>query len=248
MASNTRTARRTLRWRRFLPIAIIAAGLLAAHLLHVGSYLSLDYVYGRRIALKHFVQTHFAASLGAYLLFYAMAIAFIFPAPLILTIVAGFLFDWWLGGSIAVLGATIGGSCLFLAARSAFGNVLRRRADGAVARFADGFRRDAFTYLLVLRLTPILPVAALNIAPALLGVRFGGFVAATFLGVIPGAMVYAFLGDGLDMTLKLAGRDGHVSVSDLITTQTVIALAGLSLLALLGIALKKWVLKGVPEA
>jgi uncharacterized membrane protein YdjX (TVP38/TMEM64 family) len=225
--------------RRFAPVVLIAAGLLAAHWLHAGDYLSLDYLQQRRTELRLFVHEHFWMAAFAYLAFYTLAIALLFPAASILTVAGGFLFDWWLGGPLAVLGASAGASCLFLAARSAFGDLLRARADGAVARFADGFRRDAFTYMLVLRLTPVFPFSAVSIAAALLGVGFRPFAAATFLGIVPGAMVYAFLGDGLDATLKLAAADGHVSLADLVTAKTVAALAGLSALAVLGAVLKR---------
>jgi len=233
------------RWR-YAPIALIVAGLALAYACGIRDYLSLDQLYASRAALKALVQEHFLLAVTGSVLFYAIAIAFIFPAPVILTIAAGFLFGWWVGGCIAIAGATIGGTLLFLAARSAFGTVLRRRAGSKVQRFAEGFRRDAFTYLLALRLTPLLPVAALNIGPALFDIRLKSFVLATFLGIIPGAMAYAFLGSGLERALKIAGKVEGLSLGDLMTWQLTVALIGLAALSLLGLALKKWVLRPDP--
>ncbi|MBC8130260.1 MAG: TVP38/TMEM64 family protein [Rhizobiaceae bacterium] len=235
-------------WWRYAPIALIAVGLLLAYWLGAHQYLSLDHLYAKRMALKAFVVDNLALSAAGFCFFYAIAIAFVFPAPVILTVAAGFLFGWWLGGLLAITGATIGGSALFLAARSAFGDVLRRRAGGAIKRFAEGFRRDAFTYLLVLRLTPVLPVAALNIGPAFFDISLRSFALATFLGIIPGAMVYAFLGSGLDRALKIAGKSENLAIHDLMTVELTVALVGLTLLSLVGIALRKWLLRpGVTE-
>lgn len=235
-------------WWRFAPILLIVAGLAAAYALDIEHYLSLDYLSESRLALKDVVERNLLLSAGCFFLIYTVAIAFVFPAPVILTVAGGFLFGWWLGGCIAVAGATIGGTVLFLAARTAFGGVLRQRAGGAIQRFAEGFRRDAFTYLLVLRLTPLLPVAALNIGPAFFNIPLRSFTLATFIGIIPGAMVYAFLGSGLNRLLKLAGKEQHLSMADLMTRDLTIALAGLTSLALLGLALKRWLLRASPAA
>lgn len=233
-------------WWRYAPILVILAGLAAAYRMDVSHYLSLSYLSESRGTLKGLVNDHIAVSIACFFALYTIAIAFVFPAPVILTIAGGFLFGWWLGGCIAVAGATLGGTALFLAARTAFGGVLRRRAGSALQRFAEGFRRDAFTYLLVLRLTPLLPVAVLNIAPAFLDISLRSFALATFLGIIPGAMVYAFLGSGLDRLLRLAAGDGDLSVSDLMTRELWIALAGLAALGCLGLVLKKWLLRRAP--
>ena len=73
------------------------------------------------------------------------------------------------------LGATIGATILFLIARTAFGDILARRAGPRLARLAEGFREDAFNYLLFLRLVPIFPFSLVNLAPAMFGVRLADF-------------------------------------------------------------------------
>ena len=62
----------------------------------------------------------------------------------------------------------------------------------------------------MLRIAPFIPFFVVNIAPALFNVRLKTFVAATLLGILPGAFAYAWLGQGLDSVLiaaKAAGRD-----------------------------------------
>ena len=73
----------------------------------------------------------------------------------------------------------------------------------------DGFRADAFSYLLFLRLVPAFPFFLVNLVPAFAGVRLAPFVAATALGIIPGAFAFAFAGTGLDSVI--AAQQGGLS-------------------------------------
>ena len=227
---------------RYFPLVVLVGALALAYAFGLHRYVSLGTFLDSREALKGWVSDNIIlASLG-FILLYAVLVAVSFPAASIVTVASGFLFGWWLGGTLTVIGATTGATVLFLAARTAFGDVLRKKSSGAIARFAGGFRDDAFTYLLLLRLTPVLPFFVVNIAPAFFEVSLATYVVTTFLGIIPGSMVYAFLGSGLDQALANVGA-GEVSVSDLVTREMTIALVGLAALAILGVVLKKTVLR-----
>ncbi|MCB8839583.1 TVP38/TMEM64 family protein [Aurantimonas sp. VKM B-3413] len=226
-----------------MPIAVLLGALALAYGAGLQKYLSLDLFLDSREMLKAFVAEHRLSAPFAFVILYAVLVAVSFPAASLVTVAGGFLFGWWLGGILTVIGATIGATALFVAARSAFADLLRRRTGGALERFAAGFRNDAFAYLLVLRLTPVLPFFVVNIAPAFFDIRIGTYVVTTFLGIIPGSMVYAFLGSGLDETLAQIG-EGEPALSDLVTPQMTIALLGLAALAVLGLILKKTALRG----
>lgn len=224
--------------KRYLPLAIIAAGLALAFGLGLHRHLSLESFLESREMLRRMVSDNLVLASVGFVVAYAVLVAVAFPAASIFTIAGGFLFGWFLGGALTVIGATIGATVLFIAARHAFGDFLRKRAGGSVARFAEGFRDDAFAYLLVLRLTPVLPFLAVNVAPAFFDVALKTYVVTTFLGIIPGSMVYAFLGSGINQALANVG-EGDIEISDLVTTEMTIALIGLAALAILGLILKK---------
>ena len=86
-------------------------------------------------------------------------------------------------------------------AKSACGENLVRRAGPLAGKLADGFRADAFSYLLFLRLVPAFPFFLVNLVPALVGVKLSTFVAATFIGIIPATFAFSFLGSGLDSVI-----------------------------------------------
>lgn len=218
------------RLRRLLPLLILVGLLVAAIASGLDGFLSLEQLRQHRDDLSAFVAANPVLAPLCYMLFYLVIVALSLPGALLLTVVGGFLFGSLAGTAWTVIGATAGATVIFLAARHAFGDILRARAGGALARMEAGFRRDAFSYLLFLRLMPAFPFFVVNLVPAFLDVRLSTFVAATLLGIIPGTFVYAQLGRGLESILA---SDGTPDLASLLTPDVIVALAGLSLLALL---------------
>lgn len=238
---DQRTGQRSGALRRFLPLAAVLAGLAVGYAMGLHHYLSLDFLARSREMLTSYVAANYAMSLAGFFVVYVLAVAFSFPAASILTIFGGFLFGWLTAGITVAFAATAGATLLFLAARSAFGDFLKERVGGLAARLADGFREDAFGYLLVLRLAPFFPFFAVNIAPALFGVKLRTYVAATFIGILPGCFAYAWLGQGLESVLIAAANAGtSLSVKDLVTPQITIAFAALACVALIPTLIRKW--------
>lgn len=227
--------------RRFLPLIAIAIGLGAVYALGVQDYLSFAEIAARRQALEAGVERLGTAAPLIYGIFYMVATAFALPVAGVLTIFGGFLFGWPTATIVVAVSATLAATALFLAARSAAGESWRRRLSGRIAALSQGFEANAFVYLLVLRLTPLLPFFIVNIAPAFFRVRLSTYVATTFIGILPGTLTLAFLGQGIDDILEKAEIAGRPpALSDIVTPQITLALAGLALLAILAAALKTW--------
>ncbi|MFN7104222.1 MAG: TVP38/TMEM64 family protein [Pseudorhizobium sp.] len=218
---------------RFAPLGIVLSGLALGYAFGLHDYLSLGFLAEQRQVLRSYVDTHPAWSVLLFFGAYILAVAFSFPAASILTIFGGFLFGWLLGGALVAVGATIGAAILFLVTRSAFGSFLRHRVDGVVKKLAEGFRANAFGYLFVIRLAPVFPFFVVNIAAALFDISLGRFVAATFLGILPGTFAYAYLGQGVDSVLVAAQQAGReAEVSDLVTVEITLAFLALAVVAL----------------
>ena len=96
-------------------------------------------------------------------------------------------------------------TAVFLIARTALGDSLRNRAGPALQRMEAGFKENAFSYLLVLRLVPLFPFWLVNLVPAFLGVRLRTYLLGTFIGIIPGTFVFATVGAGLESVLSQGG-------------------------------------------
>jgi uncharacterized membrane protein YdjX (TVP38/TMEM64 family) len=214
------------------PGLLIVLGLLLGYAFGVQDYLSLTYLAAQRGELQALVASHHAAAAALFLGIYVVAVALSFPAASVLTVFGGFLFGWALGGALVAVGATVGATVLFLAARSAAGGFLRERAAGTAAKLAEGFERNAFSYLLVIRLAPVFPFFAVNIAAALFRIGVRDYVAATFLGILPGTFAYAWLGEGVDSVLAAAQATGHdATIGDLVTPEITLAFVALAVAA-----------------
>ncbi|WP_157017434.1 TVP38/TMEM64 family protein [Mesorhizobium xinjiangense] len=233
-------ARRWRRHARLLPVVILLAGLAFAYAMGWHHYFSLEYLAQRQTVLEAHVAENFWRALAAFFVLYVLAVAFSFPAASALTVFGGFLFGWLIAGVVVAIAATIGAAAVYLAARTALHDTLERRAAGRTARLARGLREDAFGYLLVLRLAPIFPFWLVNIAPALFGVPLRTYVAATFIGILPGTFAYAYLGEGVGSVLAAAKRSGRdVRLADLVTPEITIALLLLALVAAIPTIIKK---------
>ncbi len=223
--------------RRFAPLAVIAAGLAAAVALGWTDYLSLGELRARREDLLAWVEANPVLSVAAFAGLYCLVVAFSIPGAQIMTLAGGFLFGAIVGTAATVTGATAGAIVIFLAARSAFGDVLRRRAGSAVARFEQGVREHAFSYIVTLRLLPIFPFWLVNIGLALVDVPLRTFALATLLGVIPGTFVYSALGSGLG---SIFDRNEAPNLSIIFEPQILLPLIGLALLSLLPVVVRRF--------
>jgi uncharacterized membrane protein YdjX (TVP38/TMEM64 family) len=227
--------------KSYLPLIIILAGLGLGYAFGLQNYFSLTYLSEQRGYLEGLVSQNFWLAAMSFFIIYTLAVAFSFPAASILTIFGGFLFGWLVAGLLVVFAATLGATLLFWAAKSSFGGFLREKLAGSAANFADGFAKDAFGYLLVLRIAPIFPFFIVNVAPALFNVKTRDYVLATFLGIIPGVFAYTWLGEGVGSILDAAKAKGTTpSVADLVTPQITIAFVALAVVAAIPLIVKRF--------
>ena len=238
--------------RRFLPLIVVVAASAAVLAMGWHRQLSFESLVRHHEALRAFIAAHEVSALAAYVALYIAAAALSIPVGVFLTMTAGILFGAVVGGAASVVGATIGAICIFLIAKSAVGDYLVRRAGPLVQKLARGFRADAFSYLLFLRLVPIFPFWIVNLVPALVGVKLATFAAATALGVIPATFVFAFVGQGLDSViaaqqaayqscLAAARPDCRLAfhINTALTPELLAALAALGMLALVPVLVRR---------
>jgi uncharacterized membrane protein YdjX (TVP38/TMEM64 family) len=239
--------------RRLLPLAAIVLVSIAVIAMGWHRALSFETLVHHHETLQRFIAAHTLAALATYMALYIIVVALSVPGAVFLTMTGGVLFGAIVGGAAAMVSATLGAICIFLIARSAIGEHLVRRAGPLAARLAEGFRADAFSYLLFLRLVPVFPFWLVNLVPPLVGVRLTTFAAATALGIIPATFAFAFVGAGLESVIAAqeaayqaclaAGRsdcrlDFHFAQA--MTPQLLAALAALGVAALIPVIVKRW--------
>lgn len=227
--------------RRAWPLALLLGGLGLAFAMGWHRYLSLETLHQHRETLQALVADHSLVAPLAYMLIYMAATAFSVPGGLFLTIAGGFLFGIVAGAGYAVIGATCGALVVFLAARTALGDLLRDRAGPFLQKMEAGFRENELNYLLVLRLIPIFPFWLVNIVPAFLGVSVRTYLIGTFLGIIPGCLVFTSLGSSIGGLLDTYNPDDPPNfLSIVFEPQNIIPILGLIVLSLLPVAYKRF--------
>jgi uncharacterized membrane protein YdjX (TVP38/TMEM64 family) len=248
-----RSSKKPGRLWRILPLALLllaAAGVFATGLHRSLSFEAFIHYQAR---LRDLVAAHRLEMLGLFGLIYVSAVTLSLPVSAFLTTIGGYLFGWALGGIVASMAATLGATGIFLIARSSLGRPLLQKAGSRIQSLAAGFQRQAFFYLLSLRLIPVVPFWLTNLAAAFFGMRLRPFVLATQFGMLPVSFAFAFAGSGLDEVIgrheKLrsdclaAGRSDcaiDFSVGSLLTPELMMALAILGILALVPIAHRFW--------
>ncbi|MCW8862298.1 MAG: TVP38/TMEM64 family protein [Rhodospirillales bacterium] len=222
---------------RLVPLAFLLAGLVAFFATGLDDYLSFEMLNTHRQDLVGWVVENRLLSIVAFIGLYAVATLFSLPGGVWLTISGGFMFGTVEGALFSVIGATFGATGIFLLARYALGDYFAAKAGPAVRRMEEGFRENAFSYLMFLRLVPAFPFWLVNLVPAFLGVPLRTYVICTFLGIIPGGAVYAAVGNGLGAVIDA----GEVPDLGIVFKPEVLApLIGLALLSLVPVFYKKF--------
>jgi uncharacterized membrane protein YdjX (TVP38/TMEM64 family) len=228
--------RRMAAIRRLAPLAVLLVAIGAFFVLGLHDYLSFEALRAHREELLAFVARHPALAPLAFTGLYTAVIALSVPGGAILTITGGFLFGLVPATLYVLVGATAGATIVFLIARTALGESLRARAGPRIRRMEEGFRADALSYLLVLRLIPLFPFWLVNIVPAFLGVPLRTYVLGTFLGIIPGSVVYASVGNGLGAVFEAGGTP---DLGIIFKPAILLPIVGLAVLALLPAVYRK---------
>lgn len=223
------------KWLRFAPIMVLAAGAALAYLVF-GDYLSLDTVKEHRAALIAWRDSDLTTACLAYVAIYIIAVTFSVPGAIWLTMAGGFLFGTVLAAVLTVVSATIGATFIFLAARSSLGAFLHERAGPWLRRIDDEVAAGEISFLLVMRLIPVIPFFIANLAPAFVKVRLRNFIWTTFVGIAPATTVISSVGAGLGEVLD---QGGEPDIGVIFQPHILLPLLGLATLAALPVILRK---------
>lgn len=224
-------------WTRRLPLfLLLAVAVVGAFTLK--DYITFEALRDNRDALIGFRDGHLFLTAAIFVVVYVIIVAFSLPGALIATLTGGFLFGTVGGATLSVTGATTGAAIIFLAARHGLGEQLKARMDasaGTVGKIVRGIDENQWSMLFVMRLVPVVPFFVANLVPAFLAVPLHRFVISTFLGIIPGSLVYSSVGAGLG---AIFARGETPDLGVIFEPHILLPLLALSLLSLMPALLK----------
>ena len=215
-------------------LAILALGIGTFAYFDLGQYFSLESLKTNRNSLLAYTNANFATAVTIYVLIYIVQTGFSLPGATIMTVAGGFLFGSILGTLFVNIGATTGATLAFLAARYLLRDWVEGKFGERIEPMQTGFSKNAFSYLMTLRLIPAFPFFLVNLVSGLTRVNLGTYILATSIGIIPGSFVFAFAGRQL----------GAInSLGEIASPPVLMALTLLGLLTLMPIVYRKFVEK-----
>ena len=221
--------------KKFLLPMVLIAGLIIFFTNDLKNTFSFAGLATNYSVITDFVASNQLASWLGFMLLYAVVVALSLPAALLLTLAGGAVLGW-IAIPLIIIGASAGACVVFIAAKTVFTSLFSERAAGFISLLEAGFKKDAFSYLLALRLIPAAPFWVVNIVPALLGMRLLPFFIATFIGIAPGTSVYVAVGRGFD---KVLARGEVPDLSTLQDPYIITPLVALGLLSLMPVLVKR---------
>jgi uncharacterized membrane protein YdjX (TVP38/TMEM64 family) len=141
--------------------------------------------------------------------------AILFVPGALLTLSAGFAFGVVKGTLVVSAGSTAGAAAAFLVARTVARDWVSRRIAGRpkLAAIGRAVAKEDFKLVLLTRLSPVLPYNVLNYALGLTGVRFGNYLLASWIGMLPGTIMYVYLGSAANSVASLLSEETPRSTS-----------------------------------
>jgi uncharacterized membrane protein YdjX (TVP38/TMEM64 family) len=236
MTDMTERAEKSGLIRRLPLIAIALVALVGAFTLR--DYLSFETLAENRERLIAFRDANYAVTVAAFIAAYMAIVAFSLPGATVATLTGGFLFATFPGTLYNVAAAGTGAVLIFLAARWGLGERLAQRMDaseGVVRRIKAGIDDSQWEMLFLIRLVPAVPFFVANLVPALVGVPLFRFAVTTFLGIVPGALVFTSVGAGLG---EVFARGERPDLGIIFEPHVLLPILGLCALAALPLVLK----------
>ena len=198
-----------------------------------------ELVVNNQSELLIFIEKKFILSLIFFTILYLVSTALSLPIGTFLTFLGGYIFGGFIGFFLVVIGATLGAVILFLIIKAGFIKSFEsiKRKSEILNKIKLGVEKDIWSYLFFIRFLPVFPFWFVNIAPAILGVRFFPYLVTTFFGIMPGTLSIIMIGSGVE---DIVNQKDDFNLNIFEQKKILIGLLVLSLISILPIFLKKF--------
>ncbi len=162
-------------------------------------------VTDRLLAFVGWIRDAGPLGMAVFVATYVVACVLSLPAA-VLTLGAGFAYGIATGAALVWVGATLGAVVAFVLGRTVARGAIARRAE-ANPKFAAIDRavgREGLKIVLLTRLSPVFPFTLLNYLYGVTQVSLRDYVAGTAVGMIPGVVMYVYLGSLFTNVQQLA--------------------------------------------
>ena len=182
-------------------VIILLVIIAALGLIFFSEWISFEALKENRAEISEFRDKNFTLSIVIFWVFYVILVVFSLPGAAVASVSGGFLFGLGAGLLINITAASTGAALLFLLVRYGMKSFKHNKANTLNSNFVIQIKNALVTnqisIMLTLRLVPVVPFFLANILPALVGVRLFNFIWTTIIGIIPGGIVFTWIGVGV---------------------------------------------------
>eukprot|EP01116_Phalansterium_solitarium_P007309 TRINITY_DN1992_c0_g1_i3.p2 TRINITY_DN1992_c0_g1~~TRINITY_DN1992_c0_g1_i3.p2 ORF type:complete len:324 (+),score=47.27 TRINITY_DN1992_c0_g1_i3:141-1112(+) len=205
--------------------------------------LTSDYLQTQSVELLEWLEDlPVVPSMLLMVLFYAFALVFFCPGTPF-NLASGFLYNFWFGSLVAVVGCVLGAFAAFILGRTIAREWVKRKIDQYQNFRAVDFaiQKKGMYIVFLTRLSPLFPFPLLNYAFGITKISVPGYVGGTFLGILPGTVAYAYLGTLMrDLTDMWSGGSSESGNDSSVNALWMVVA---SLMTLVSIAVISWITK-----
>ncbi|MGH8741080.1 MAG: FAD-dependent oxidoreductase, partial [Burkholderiales bacterium] len=178
---------------------VVALAVLVAAFFALGGhrYLTFENVKAQQAALQSTFAAHPWRTALAYLGAYVAITGLSLPGAAVLTLLGGAVFGLLWGTLIVSFASSLGATLAFLASRFLLRDWVQARFGRELRTVNEGFAREGGLYLFTLRLIPVVPFFAINLAMGVVPIRAWTFYWVSQLGMLAGTLVYVNAGTQL---------------------------------------------------
>lgn len=172
--------------KKILPFLLIIGAALAAWFLYLQDNLPVFMEWVRDQGLW-----------GAVIVGVAYAVATVLMIPgSIITLMIGAIYGPWLGTALVSPASVLGATLAFLLGRNVFRSSIEKKMEGSpkFTALQVAMEKEGFKILTLVRLSPIFPFTLVNYAFGITRVKLHHYVLGSFLGMLPGTLMYVYLG------------------------------------------------------
>ena len=170
-------------------------------LIFFSEWISFESLKENRAKIAEFRDKNFTLSIISFWIFYVTLVVFSLPGAAVASVSGGYLFGLGGGLIINITAASTGATLLFLLVRYGVKSFNYNKSNtfnsNFVFRIKNALTINQVSIMLILRLVPVVPFFLANILPALVGVRLFNFIWTTIIGIIPGGIVFTWIGVGV---------------------------------------------------
>ena len=186
-------------------VGIIVLLVIAFFAFDLHRYLTLEYLKERQHAFADFYAANRVLTVTIYFLLYVAVTALSLPGAAVMTLAGGALLGFWVALVTVSFASTIGATLAFLVSRFLLRDWVQQKFGDKLTTINEGIDREGGFYLFTLRLFPLIPFFAINLAMGLTTMRTLTYYWVSQIGMLAGTVVYVNAGTQLGKIESAAG-------------------------------------------